>query len=193
MTLISPNIEKLQNDLSHLQINPQSPDHVSYPHFVNYFSSLDEIEEKDVIIGINFTYSWMPTILKTLKISGTVPILNAARDGQSLLASQIEELMASFNNSLVGTSKLLHFINPDDYAIWDSRIFKYLTEQEAYGYRMNDSGLYLEYLEMLNSLAKMDDYKPIHEAICEMIGYSVSHNRSLDVLMYTIQRDNDSQ
>ena len=37
---------------------------LSYPHFLNYFKNLENIKLENLIIGISFTYSWMPTILK---------------------------------------------------------------------------------------------------------------------------------
>src|SRR5690625_1213092 len=41
---------------------------LAYPHFLNYFQNLETIILKNLIIGISFTYSWMPTTLKSIKL-----------------------------------------------------------------------------------------------------------------------------
>lgn len=35
---------------------------LSYPYFLNYFQNLESINLENLVIGISFTYSWMPTI-----------------------------------------------------------------------------------------------------------------------------------
>ncbi|HRL70351.1 MAG TPA: hypothetical protein PLT79_01470, partial [Flavobacterium sp.] len=42
----------------------------------------------------------------------------------------LEIVKKCINNSLVRISKLLHFINPSIYAIWVSRIFRYITRKK---------------------------------------------------------------
>ncbi|EOZ95149.1 hypothetical protein A33Q_3354 [Indibacter alkaliphilus LW1] len=50
---------------------------ISYPHFLEYFENLPdkEIKIENLIIGISFTYSWMPTILKNINIQNKSEIL----------------------------------------------------------------------------------------------------------------------
>lgn len=72
-----------------------------------------------MIIGISFTYSWMPTILKSMKLENTekaIILLNKVKRGKILSVDELLILKETFNNSLVGSSKLLHFINPEKYA-----------------------------------------------------------------------------
>jgi hypothetical protein len=58
-------------------------------------------------------------------------------------------LKRAFNNSLVGTSKLLHFIHPKQYAIWDSWVFRFLNNEEPHKYKLEKPKTYLEYLRKL--------------------------------------------
>jgi len=71
----------------------------------------------------------MPKVrqLKNTPFEEIIAILNRAKIGEPLKVKELDALKACINNSLVGASKLLHFINPEQYAIWDSKIFKYVT------------------------------------------------------------------
>ena len=81
------------------------------------------------MIGRFMTYGWMPTILDELgelddvsKEGNLVKYLNKAKHHKKerLNIREIEHIASCINNSVVGASKLLHFINPNVYAIWDS-------------------------------------------------------------------------
>jgi hypothetical protein len=62
------------------------------------------------------------------------------------------------NNSMVGVSKLLHFINPERYAIWDRRVASY--PQRTYHW----SGAYLDYLALCHTLVGDARFLPVHAA-----------------------------
>jgi len=73
-------------------------------------------------------YGWMPTILKGSKIQelGSAFSLKKIKSIKSweeaeLFLLEIDDV-APINNSWVGTSKFLHFLNPDIFPIWDSRV-----------------------------------------------------------------------
>ena len=162
---------------------------ISYPYYLQYFKDLPggEIKIENVIIGISFTYSWMPTILKNINIkneSKILLILNKAKKGDDLNDDDLEPLKTAFNNSLVGTSKLLHFINPEKFAIWDSRVFRNLYKEEPHKYKLEKPDSYLKYLEYLNELKEefgFTDFKRIME---EKVGYSISDLRALELGFY---------
>lgn len=95
---------------------------ISYKSFIEYFKDIKgELTKHNLIIGINFTYGWMPTIFKfkNFELYEIVLILNKARNIELLNESELDIIRKCLNNSLVGTSKLLHFINPNKYPIWD--------------------------------------------------------------------------
>lgn len=76
--------------------------------------------------------------------------------------SDLVLLKKSFNNSLVGVSKLLHFINPNIYAIWDSRVFGFLFPSiRAHKYRVEDPDLYLCYLDWITHVTQDEAYPKI--------------------------------
>ena len=70
----------------------------------------------------------MPTILnyKSNEFDTAVEILNRAKNNPRISTDDILLLKQLINNSLVGVSKLLHYIN-SVYAIWDSRVCNFLT------------------------------------------------------------------
>jgi hypothetical protein len=101
----------------------------TYPEFICFFKNINIISKHDLVISSHFVYGWMPTIieLKFQHMEDVLKFLNKAKNGNILTIVELELLKSSINNSLVGLSKLLHFINPIDYAIWDSRIYRYTT------------------------------------------------------------------
>ncbi|HJV77089.1 MAG TPA: hypothetical protein VJ602_01820, partial [Paludibacter sp.] len=166
-------IDKIIEDANRIKILNDSY-LFSYPHFKRYFTDIKgDFTEHDLIIGIHFIYGWMPTIFefkngKTGKesifedkiirknISEAVEIVNKIRrEDSDLTPSNYDLLKKLFNNSLVGTSKFLHFINSDKFAIWDSNVLAFLmTEKEL----VNSIGInnviesipnYMEYLSLL--------------------------------------------
>jgi hypothetical protein len=73
-------------------------------------------------------YGWMPTILKDSKFEniGSVSPLKKIKSIKSweeaeIFLSEIDDV-APINGSWVGTSKFLHFLNPEIFPIWDSRV-----------------------------------------------------------------------
>jgi hypothetical protein len=159
---------------------------ISYPHFLEYFKNLDKISKHNLVIGINFTYGWMPTIFdfRSEKFDEAVSILNDAKKGILPTVEELEILKGLFNKSLVGTSKLLHFINPDKFAIWDSRVYRYLTGEEAYDQRIGNCEAYLSFLTFLEFLTQKTEYEKAHNFICDKLGYPMTKFRTAELIMY---------
>lgn len=162
-------------------------DYLSYREFIEYFRSINIITKHNLIIGINFTYGWMPIIFEfcSSKFDESLEILNNAKKGTIPKIKELKILRGLFNNSLVGSSKLLHFINPEIFAIWDSRVYRYLTGNESYDYRINDYEAYLSYLAFCNCLTNLPEYEVIHNSIIKIIGYSMAEFRTAELIMYS--------
>lgn len=180
-------IEKILKDERNIFISDENrSDFTSYQEFIKYFSDLKKITRHNVIIGINFTYGWMPTIFdfRSKNIDLATDILNKAKQGIVPNETELDILKKCFNNSLVGTSKLLHFINPEIFAIWDSRVFRYLTNSEPYSYRLDNYKSYLDYLKFCKYLTEKVEYHKIHELIIKKVGYKMTKFRTLELIMY---------
>lgn len=179
-------LEKFFRDGNNFAIKRQS-DYISYPEFLKYFSDLKTITRHNLIIGINFTYGWMPTIFdfRSDNFKEALDILNNAKIGIKPTVENLVLLKGLLNNSIVGTTKLLHFINPDNFAIWDSRVYRYLANQEPYDNRIGNCNTYIDYLAFCDYLTKQPEFKSLQKIIETKIGYSMTAFRVAELVMYS--------
>ena len=174
----------------HTQVLQDDSYIISYPHILSYFSALEAIGEADVVRGAHMAYGWMPTVLdlypdnpnKTLV--EIAELLTQAKNNNPLSEAQIQDVASVVNNSLVGASKLLHFVAPHKYAIWDSKIYAFVHEKKAYNYRVNNVNLYIEYLEVLEGLEKEDGFGSFYQSVNKKIGYDVFSKRAIEMVMF---------
>jgi len=157
----------------------------SYYHFVKYFESKKKLTEHDLVVGANFTYGWMPTILnfKSEEFNSAVSILNEAKGLERITDEQIMTLKKLINNSLVGVSKLLHFINPSVYAIWDSRVCNFLTGV-SHKYKVEKIELFWSYLDLCKKVSLNPKFQLIHEKHIEKVGYNITPMRTVEQIMF---------
>ena len=164
----------------------------TYPEFIQFFKNINSISKYDLVISSHFVYGWMPTIieLKFQDMEGVLKLLNKAKNGAMLMIEELELLKSTINNSLVGLSKLLHFINPVDYAIWDSRIYRYTSDKKS-SYGIGNTQLYLNYLSKLNEIESHVDFDKIKKNISAHFEYEISSKRVIELLMFEAdKRDN---
>lgn len=178
--------DKLLQDEKTIALKQLSSDFVSYPEFIKYFNDIVIISKHNLVIGINFTYAWMPTMFdfRSDNFEEVIKILNSAKQGQIPTENELEILKKCFNNSLVGASKLLHFINPSQFAIWDSRVYRYLTNEEPHSYRLDKYKSYFAFLDFCNFITNHDDYLKIHNSVIEKVGYQMTKIRTAELIMY---------
>jgi hypothetical protein len=178
-------LEKFFTNGNDFKIQRQS-DYISYPEFLKYFNDLQSITRHNLIIGINFTYAWMPTIFdfRSDYFEEALHILNNAKTGVKPTITNLDLLKGLFNNSLVGTTKLLHFINPDIFAIWDSRVYRYLTGKEPNDKRIGNCKSYLDYLEFCEYLTNNQEFEDLRKRIEIKVGYTMRPFRIAELVMY---------
>lgn len=178
-------VNKFFQDGENFTINNKL-DYKSYPDFIEYFKNIQNISLHNLIIGINFTYGWMPTILnfRSDKFDEALVILNKAKEEDKISSEELILLKKLFNNSLVGTSKLLHFINPNKFSILDSRVYRYWTGMEPYDYRVEKSETYFEYLKLCEDLVKHDKFSAVESRVESQVGYSMTPFRIVELVMY---------
>ena len=102
----------------------------SYKIYVSH--KLDSMDDFWKIVA--FAYSWMPTIptIHFEKIKGleekVFDELKKLQQGNGDIEWLFKTLSRVINNSVVGTSKVLHFIAPNAIPIYDSRVIRAWTK-----------------------------------------------------------------
>lgn len=178
-------LEQIVLDEKNIKFQPEDSVLLSYREFVGYFSNLEEITLHNLIISSYFTFGWMPMKFefKSQDFSAALDIINKVKLGEIIELEELIFLKGMINNSLVGTSKLLHFTNPHIYAIMDRRVYKYINGDEDTD-QLNNPENYLVYLENCNEITQIESFKPIHESMNKKIGYEVTPLRALELVMF---------
>ncbi len=163
---------------------------LSYPYLLSYFEERDPIEAADLARGAHMAYGWMPTVLELrpgppgIDLAGGTELLTRARRDGALTNDEIGALAGLINNSLVGASKLLHFVAPESFAIWDSRIYRFLFGRAPHPYRLGSVERYREYLDTLAQLHTDPRFPEFHRSVNEKLGYPVSTLRAIELIMF---------
>ena len=158
--------------------------HVSYKEFLKFFASKEKLTPHDFVIGAYFTYGWMP---RMLELRGNIDVVTAIANksrGERISKGEFTRLAGAINGSVVGASKLLHFLNPREYAIWDSRVYRYLHQEAPHQYRLKAPNAYWEYLAFLNVLAEDFRFKNFRIKVVSAIGYPVTDKRACELMMF---------
>ena len=124
-----------------------------------------------VVVSLHMVYGWMPTVLDLLKhdkgadslspdkLREIGQILDRAKKAESFkeifTSGDFSKLKAFINNSVVGASKILHFCNPDVFAIFDSKICNVLYYPDSPTKRSHNKPTIKEYLTYLEEIHRL--------------------------------------
>lgn len=161
----------------------------TYPYLLEFFSSKPSLNICDLICGSHMVYGWMPTILHihiddAINIPELIQTLDDAKNGVELSSEKILNLSKVINNSVVGASKLLHFISPNNFSIWDSKVYSFIHNKKPHNQSVNNVKNYLSYIEILKDYSQKPEFEKFHNSVQEKIGYEVSPLRSLELVMF---------
>ena len=126
---------------------------ISYPSLLQFFQERDTVSSSDFVIATHMVYGWMPTMLELYTgipendLAWASRLLTRVKTGNDITDTELERLIKLVNNSLVGVSKLLHFIKPDKFSIWDSRVYRYFYQEKPHNYRVNDISKYRRFVD----------------------------------------------
>ena len=135
----------------------------TYPYVLKYLKSNETFNEESLFCALLMTYGWMPRILnihiEQQSLTEIIGILNTLKsDSKRIICeSDLNKLKGLIDNSLAGTTKLLHFCFPEVYPIWDSTIAEIIKPKG-----INEIRAYLAYLKVLKTpkeLFEVDDSK----------------------------------
>ena len=171
----------------------------SYPFLLAHVAALGPLDEGALIAVAHLAYGWMPTVLHldVAALPGALENVEAARQGVVLTVPQLQRVAAAINHSVVGASKVLHFVNPATYPIWDSRVYRFchrtLDGLPAAGhfYQVNDATVYVAYAEACRHVVEMPAFAPVYDVIRQQFqplaaytGFEVAPLRALEYVMF---------
>ena len=185
-------IEGILNDSINIKhLEGHKPDGYDYTYgiLLEYFECLKSLqeEEKWLIGGASLVYSWMPTILDFRggsiadALSPLHIIINHKNkyfyQDDKIIEGQLEPLRIFINDSIVGTSKFLHFSFPGIFPIWDSRVAKAIGFSTSILHNKtnnNDIKHYVAYARSIHKICKkkkhivelLDDIKLLKNKTC---------------------------
>lgn len=180
-------VERVVTDERAVPYQADDPFTDAYFAFVEYFRRVDRVDPHHLIIGAHFTYGWMPTMLRMRSGDYAVAAktLDKAKCGGRVSDSEMAALAAIINNSLVGESKLLHFANPHQYPIWDSRVYRYLHGGNDYQPHLHKVSAYRAFLATCCTVANDLAFEPAHASLNLKFGKAITPLRAVEIVMYT--------
>ncbi len=165
----------------------------SYPDMCALFQGV-AITPRPLVQGAHMVYGWMPTILELdrRELQAVVADLNALQgiDDRELTKDAWIRLRKVVNNSLVGASKLGHFVAPSRVAIWDSRIIEHLvtgvakTTAAALQSRAGQLEGFLAYQRAMRNARNSVHAMQFNQVVSQQLGYRVSDLRAIELLMF---------
>jgi hypothetical protein len=155
----------------------------TYDRYVQSFQERrdKELTEPDLYVGFAFAYSWMSTIKQPdpslVTVNAAVTALNNAHtlqptdlgvignDPATIDADSVSQLVIliepvrHFLGSVIGTSKMLHFINPEVFPTWDTVIHRYCRRPEHIS-ATDSLKIHVEYTFCVHRLINHPDLRP---------------------------------
>lgn len=172
----------------------------SYPYLVAHVAALGRLDEGAFTTTAHLAYGWMPTVLHlhANAIAAALPCVERARQGEVLTVAEVQQIAAAVNRSVVGTSKVLHFVNPALYPIWDRRVYRFYHRtpdgRPAAGhfYQVNDAAAYYAYADVCRQVVRLPGFASIHGAVSAQFqplpgyaGFQVTPLRALEYVMFS--------
>ena len=182
-------IDRLARTARTMSIDPNDTYIISYPELVTHFANVERFGQHEVIIGASIVYAWMPKVLqwKNGDFGSVAQLLNRVKEGDRLRPSEMSGIASLVNNSVVGASKLLHFVNPRIYPMWDRWVWSYWARKWPRNYRndkMNNVDNYLAYLIDCDDLVQDRRFPQLHRLVERGLPYGVSPFRAVEQIMF---------
>jgi len=172
----------------------------SYPYLVAHVAALGRLDEGAFTAVAHLAYGWMPTVLHLHAdaIAAALPCVERARQGEVLSAAEVQQVAAAVNRSVVGASKVLHFVNPARYPIWDRRVYRFYhgtpdgRPADGHFYQVNDAAAYWAYADICRQVVRLPGFATVHAAVSAQFqplpgyaGFQVTPLRALEYVMFS--------
>jgi hypothetical protein len=140
--------------------------------------------------GAHLVYGWMPKVLNlhtqppNLTLAQAAALLESARTQGIISDEHLSQLVSVVNNSIVGTSKLLHFVRPDIFPIWDSNVYGFVFGESPHNYRVNKVAKFREFVRYVDAIRAEKRFIDFHASVNSKVGYEVSEPRAVELIMF---------
>jgi hypothetical protein len=168
--------------------------HVSYQHYIN-FSNFHEVNNEQLIQVAGLAYSWMPTTISIVEVDlkkSVDAINNLISCNPNIDIGQIENAASFLGGSVIGLSKILHFIRPEIFPIYDTAIYCFIYgKNNRPGYStVNRADRLIAYFQDMGCLKEDCDIKKfvaddIIKPIQEKYNYQVSTIRAIELAIFS--------
>jgi hypothetical protein len=160
---------------------------VSYPILLEAAQNLMSSMGANAVVPIaHIAYGWMPTILKRYNPDQKelTRVFEAKEVGSF---SEAKACVTGFNtspinNSIVGLSKVLHFINPHYFPIWDSRVAIHFGIKNQ---SVNSVKKYHDYLDIITVLNKYDSTEMLQKLVSKELNFEITKTRSSELILFS--------
>lgn len=180
-------IENANSTISSLNFNQSYLE--AYPSLLISCEILVKALGQNSILPIaHIVYGWMPTILKNISRLDTQKGLIFTATGVTCLKEAlrlVEQIDApAINNSWVGLSKVLHFLKPTVFPIWDSNIALLFKTR-----RVNNKAAFINFLKFTHQNRDNHNVILLREFYQEATTVEISNIRAIELLMFEIGKE----
>ena len=183
-------LEMTDEDLSQ-KVDPTHHYVKSYPLLLKSTAHLCDAMGSNAVPGVaHIVYGWMPTILKNLTFDDHI-------NDHLIAARQINDFQSAFNlvdgletspinNSWVGLSKVLHFINPEFFPIWDSVVAKNFGVSD---YKIKQKKIYTKYMKFISENLEFKSVSTVQDLFEKRANYTISNVRACEFILFTAPKN----
>jgi len=169
-------LARVQEACRHLAVPAGDSYLRSYPLLLAHVARLTHsapLDEGAFVAVAHLAYGWMPTILHLDfdALPHALQRVDEARQGAVLGGPHLQEVAAAVNHSVVGASKVLHFVNPALYPIWDRRVYRFYHRSSGtvHEYQVNNAAAYADYAATCREAVRLTAFEPIRRAVAQQL------------------------
>lgn len=164
------NLSKIQPAIASILARPRVTELRSHTYMATYPVMMAIGAAPAVSHAVKFhqlatmVYGWMPRVLRIdpIHIGGAINAMCAAMEATPRTFSTVPiQDIAKCLHSVVGASKLLHFVNPHAFPIWDSKIESFRSPASS---DMTDVAEYLKYARNVHDIRSDPDFPAFYAA-----------------------------
>ena len=183
-------LETTDEDFSQ-KVDPTDRYVKSYPLLLKSTAHLCDAMGSNAVPGVaHIVYGWMPTILQNLTFDDHI-------NDHLIAARQINDFQSAFNlvdgletspinNSWVGLSKVLHFINPEFFPIWDSVVAKHFGVSN---HKIKQKKIYTKYMKFISENLEFKSVSTVQDLFEKRANYTISKVRACEFILFTAPKN----